>query len=59
MEKEFGEYPIQNIIGDKEAYKKMKKSYGFNDIVYSGIMVDNNKKYWIKKDTHLLKWVAF
>lgn len=24
MEKLFGEYPIQNIIGDKEAYKKFK-----------------------------------
>lgn len=58
MEKEFGGYPIQNVIGDKETYNKIKNKTDSITLFTLELWYRIIKNDGINKDIHLLKWVA-
>ena len=62
MEIEFVKYPIQSLIGDQEIYKRIKKGLKNIDSITTftlELWFRVIKKYRIKKETKVLRWVAF
>ena len=59
MEIEFVKYPIQSLIGDQEIYKRIKNNIDSITTFTLELWFRVIKKYRIKKETKVLRWVAF
>lgn len=59
MEKQLGEYPVQSIIGDEEAYKLIKNQINPITIYTLKVWFSIIKKYKIQVDINSLKWEAY
>lgn len=59
MEKEFGGYPVQSVIGDKELYKKIQNQTDPITLFTLKQWFKVIQVHRIKKDRNLLKWTAY
>jgi len=59
MERAFGEYPIQSIIGDKDTYKKIKNHMDPITLFTLELWFKIVEIHKIQEDINILKWVAF
>lgn len=59
MEREFGEYPIQSIVGDKDTFNQIKKHMDSITVFTLELWFKIVKVHRIQEDTKVLKWVGF
>uniref|UniRef100_A0A3Q3ASL9 Reverse transcriptase domain-containing protein n=1 Tax=Kryptolebias marmoratus TaxID=37003 RepID=A0A3Q3ASL9_KRYMA len=59
MEKEFGGYPIQSVIGDEDRYERIKKNMDPITVFTLDLWFKTLKKHKIKKEMKVLRWVAY
>ncbi|KAF7670040.1 hypothetical protein LDENG_00079520 [Lucifuga dentata] len=58
MEKELGTNPIQNLIGDREQYKKLNDLDPITDFTLN-IWYGTIRKYKLQNELKVLKWVTY